>query len=166
MMFILLLVLKKENDNLVFCLPKGFESGTSNLNTFSGKSKTFFLFYKILNVFKDICIDKGYLDESYRLSTQDRDGVIKSEKGSLIEQGEEDSENIFYSKLDIIGQLLNAYDEPKILALAYRLGRSEKLTLIRFISIYIRLCICQIMQYMWMKCCFQSRQYSLNLPIS
>jgi hypothetical protein len=121
--------IKKENDNLVFCLPKGFESETSNLNTFSGKSKTFFLFYKILNVFKDICIDKGYLNESYGLSTQDRDGVIKREGGSLIEQGEEDSENIFYSKLDIIGQLLNAYDEPKILALAYRLGRSDKINL-------------------------------------
>jgi len=121
--------IKKENDNLVFCLPKGFENGTSNLNTFSGKSKTFFLFYKILNVFKDICIDKGYLDESCKLSTQDRDGVIKSKKGSLIEQGEEDSENIFYSKLDIIGHLLNAYDEPKILALAYRLGKSDKINL-------------------------------------
>lgn len=59
--------------------------------------------------------------------TQDRDGVINSHRGSEIEDDEDDeSENIFYSKLDIITHFLNAYEEPKILALAYRLGKTNK----------------------------------------
>jgi len=60
------------------------------------------------------------------LGTQDRDGVINSHRGSQILDDEDDAENIFYSKLDIITHFLNAYEEPKILALAYRLGKSNK----------------------------------------
>ena len=86
----------------------------------------FFLFYKIINTFKKICIDKGYIKEDSEFGTQDRDGVINSSGGSEIQADQDDTENIFYSKLDIIGRLLNAYDEPKILALAYRLGKSDK----------------------------------------
>jgi len=119
--------IKKQDDIVCFHLPKGFDEKISELETFSAKRDLFFLFYKTLTSFKDICIEKGYLEEDSELSTQDRDGVIKSAKGSAIANDANDSENIFYSKLDIIGSLLNAYDEPKILALAYRLGRSDKI---------------------------------------
>jgi len=118
--------IKKQDDILSFCLPKGFKEHLSALNTFATKRDLFFLFYKILNNFKKICIEKGYLEETSEFSTQDRDGVINSACGSEIQNDEDSSENIFYSKLDIIGRLLNAYDEQKILALAYRLGKSDK----------------------------------------
>ena len=118
--------IEKRDNILYFCLPKGFKDYISTLNTFASKRDLFFLFYKILNNFKKICVKKGYLEENSELSTQDRDGVINTAGGSEIQDDEDGSENIFYSKLDIIGRLLDAYDEPKILALAYRLGKSDK----------------------------------------
>lgn len=121
--------IEKQDNNLRFCLPKGFVERLPELNTFVNKRDIFFLFYKILGTFKNTCIEKGYLDEIFKFGTQDRDGVINSTHGSEIQNNEDSSQNIFYSKLDIIGQLLNVYDEPKILALAYRLGKSNKFDL-------------------------------------
>ncbi len=118
--------IKKQKESFYFYLPKGFEEQTEKDYTFAEKRDLFFQFYKILNTFKEICIAKGDLGESSKLSTRDRDGVIKSVSGSEIQDDQDNSENIFYSKLDVIGGLLNAYDEPKILALAYRLGKSDK----------------------------------------
>jgi len=118
--------IQKQDDELYFYLPKGFDDRLSELDTFVGKRDLFFLLYKILRTFKEICIEKGYTEDNSDLATQDRDGVINSHWGSEIEDDEDESENIFYSKLDIITHFLNAYDEPKILALAYRLGKSNK----------------------------------------
>lgn len=118
--------IQKQDDELYFYLPKGFDARLSELDTFVGKRDLFFLLYKILGTFKEICIEKGYIDDIGELGTQDRDGVINSHRGSEIQDEEDDSENIFYSKLDIITHFLEAYEEPKILALAYRLGRSNK----------------------------------------
>jgi hypothetical protein len=118
--------IQKQDDELYFYLPKGFDARLSELDTFVGKRDLFFLIYKILGTFKEICIEKGYIDDIGELGTQDRDGVINSHRGSEIEDDEDDSENIFYSKLDIITHFLKAYEEPKILALAYRLGKSNK----------------------------------------
>lgn len=112
--------IQKKDDFLEFHLPTGFEQKDYS---FSDKQDLFFLLYKVLNTFKKICFEKGYIDD---LSVRDRDGVIKSDRGSNIQSDEDSSENIFYSKLDIIGKLLDAYDEPKILALAYRLGITDK----------------------------------------
>jgi hypothetical protein len=118
--------IQKQDDELCFYLPKGFDARLSELDTFVGKRDLFFLLYKIFGTFKEICIEKGYIDDIGELGTQDRDGVINSHRGSEIEDEEDDSENIFYSKLDIITHFLKAYEEPKILALAYRLGKSNK----------------------------------------
>ncbi len=118
--------IQKQDDELYFYIPKGFKNRLSELDTFVGKRDLFFLLYKILGTFKEICIEKGYIDDIGELGTQDRDGVINSHRGSEIEDEEDDSENIFYSKLDIITHFLKAYEEPKILALAYRLGKSNK----------------------------------------
>jgi hypothetical protein len=115
--------IEKKEGILYFCLPKGF---SENIDRFSGFSKNcdlFFLFYKIFDTFKKIRINKNKVDKFVK---KDRDGVIKSAKGSEIQDDGDDLENIFYSKLDIIGSLLDVYDEPKILSLAYRLGRSDK----------------------------------------
>ena len=118
--------IQKQDDELYFYLPKGFDARLSELDTFVGKRDLFFLLYKIFGTFKEICIEKGYIDDIGELGTQGRDGVINSHRGSEIEDDEDDSENIFYSKLDIITHFLKAYEEPKILALAYRLGKSNK----------------------------------------
>jgi hypothetical protein len=111
--------IEKRGNVLRFCLPKGFNDSLIQLNTFSNKRDLFFLLYRIFNTFKEVLAEKGYLDKTSKFGVQDRDGVIRNDSGSEIQNGEDISENIFYSKLDIIGQLLNAYDEPKILALAY-----------------------------------------------
>ena len=118
--------IQKQDDELYFYLPKGFDARLSELDTFVGKRDLFFLLYKIFGTFKKICIEKGYIDDIGEFGTQDRDGVINSPRGSEIQDEEDDSENIFYSKLDIITHFLKAYEEPKILALAYRLGKSKK----------------------------------------
>jgi hypothetical protein len=114
--------IEKKEGILSFCLPKGFSKNIDEFSGFSKKRDLFFLFYKIFDTFKEICIDKGKVDKFVK----DRDGIIKFAKGSGIQDDGDDSENIFYSKLDIIGSLLDVYDEPKILSLAYRLGKSDK----------------------------------------
>jgi hypothetical protein len=118
--------IEKKEGILCFSLPKGFSGNIDKLSRFGKNCDLFFLFYKIFGTFKKICADKGYLDKVDEFGREDRDGVIKSTRGSRIEDDGDDSENIFYSKLDIIGSLLDVYDEPKILSLAYRLGRSDK----------------------------------------
>jgi hypothetical protein len=116
--------IQKKDGLLNFYLPKGFTSEINKFKEFNKNRDLFFLLYKIFDTFKKICIDKGYLEKVVEFGKKDRDGVIKSTRGSEIE--DDDSENIFYSKLDIIGSLLDAYDEPKILSLAYRLGKSDR----------------------------------------
>jgi hypothetical protein len=118
--------IQKEGNLLYFYLPKGFNNEIDKIVTFNKNKDLFFSFYKIFDTFKRICIDKGYLDKSEELTKKERDGVIISDKGSGIQDDGDNSENVFYSKLDIIGSLLDAYDEPKILSLAYRLGKSDR----------------------------------------
>ncbi|MBD2616118.1 hypothetical protein H6G94_33575 [Nostoc punctiforme FACHB-252] len=113
----------KRDSQLRLCLPKGLNLRL--FNTFNSKRDLFFLLYKILRQFKDICIQKKYLPTAV-----DRDGVIQS-SGSiqticLPDAGDEEG-NIFYSKLDAVSTILSLYEEPKILSLAYRLGLSEKI---------------------------------------
>ncbi|MGI0480537.1 hypothetical protein ACN4EE_07080 [Geminocystis sp. CENA526] len=119
----------KQEDNLRFCLPKGFNSQKSKLDNFNTKKDLFFLFYKIFTTFKNICLERGYLDNNSKQLTNNRDGVVKTKIGSNIQDDGEDNENIFYSKIDILGKLLDAYNEPKILSLASRLGKSDKFDL-------------------------------------
>lgn len=112
---------------LILCLPKGFD--ITLFTTYDSKRDLFFLFYRILSNFKEICLQKGYLQFDTDIRTQDRDGVIRNQ-GSIQKISLPDveiEENILYSKLDLIGSILNAYDEPKILSLVCRLGKSEEI---------------------------------------
>ncbi|MFP5273204.1 hypothetical protein [Coleofasciculus sp.] len=114
--------IKRRESQIIFCLPKGFDP--SLFTTYDSKRDLFFQFYKVLNHFKDICLQKDA-----DIKTQDRDGVIRNQ-GSIQRISLPDVEiekNIFYSKLDLIDSILNAYDELKILSLADRLGKSEKI---------------------------------------
>jgi hypothetical protein len=124
--------IQRQNAKLQFYLPKGFSDKLKDLQNFDTKCQLFFVFYQIFEKFKDICIEKGYLEDNYKIRTSDRDGVIKINQGSTISISEQEEENIFYSKLDIITNILKAYDEPKILSLVYRLGRSEKINYSQF----------------------------------
>jgi hypothetical protein len=116
--------IQKEGSKLIFHIPKGFSQSDSSLNTFDSKRDLFFRFYRMLNVFKQICIEKGYLKKNNQ--TNDRDGVLEVDTGSEI-TSDNDSKNIFYSKIDALGSILDAYDELKILGLVSRLGKSERL---------------------------------------
>ncbi|MEQ9358196.1 hypothetical protein [Coleofasciculus chthonoplastes] len=112
---------------LILCLPKGFDP--SLFTTYDSKRDLFFQFYRVLNHFKEICLQKDYLKLDADIKTQDRDGVIRNQ-GSIQRISLPDveiEESIFYSKLDLIDSILNAYDELKILSLADRLGKSEKI---------------------------------------
>lgn len=119
--------IERRDSKIIFCLPKGFDPML--FTTYDSKRDLFFLFYRVLSNFKEICIEKGYLQFDADIKTQDRDGVIRN-RGSIQKISLPDveiEENIFYSKLDLIGSILSAYDEPKILSLAYRLGKSEEI---------------------------------------
>ncbi|MEB3827258.1 hypothetical protein LKK83_07120, partial [Phormidium sp. CCY1219] len=124
--------IERRNGTLRFCLPKGFNPTDKSLQTFDAKRDWFFRFYQIFERFKEICIEKGYLDENDRTRTADRDGVIRILQGSEISTDDDEEENLFYSKLDLLKGILNAYDEPKILSLGYRLGKSEVLDYSQF----------------------------------
>jgi len=119
--------IERRDSKIIFCLPKGFDS--TLFTTYDSKRDLFFLFYRVLSNFKEICLQKGYLQSDADIKAQDRDGVIRN-RGSIQQirlPDVEIEENIFYSKLDMIGSILSAYDEPKILSLVYRLGKSEEI---------------------------------------
>ena len=118
--------IQKEGSKLIFHIPKGFSEYDSSLNTFDNKRDLFFRLYRVLNVFKQICIDKGHFQTGVVTKADDRDGIVEDDTGSEI-TSDNDSKNIFYSKLDALGSILDAYDELKILALVSRLGKSERL---------------------------------------
>ncbi|WP_169221541.1 hypothetical protein [Brasilonema sp. UFV-L1] len=113
--------IQKRDSQIQLCLPRGFDPAV--FDTYNNKCYIFFLLYKILCQFKNICNLKGYLQ-----SAADRDGVVRGD-GSTQEISLPDvvnEGNMLYSKLDNIGAILAAYDELKILSLAYRLGITEK----------------------------------------
>ncbi|WP_199247106.1 hypothetical protein [[Phormidium] sp. ETS-05] len=115
--------IERKNNQLIFHLPKGFfQENPSKLNTFDTKRDLFFLFYRMLNVFKQTCVEKGYLEK-----TSDRDGLVKDDGGGEIIANSEEKKIVFYSKLDVLSSLLDAYDELKILTFVRRVGKSEKL---------------------------------------
>ncbi|MBE9217783.1 hypothetical protein IQ222_03005, partial [Dolichospermum flos-aquae LEGE 04289] len=118
--------IQKEGLKLIFHIPKGFSESDSLLNTFDSKRDLFFRLYRVLNVFKQICIDKGHFQTGVVTKADDRDGVVEDDTGSEI-TSDNDSKNIFYSKIDALGSILDAYDELKILALVSRLGKSERI---------------------------------------
>jgi hypothetical protein len=121
--------LKRDKDQPIkFYLPKGFPNKPEELQsfTFNTKRDLFFLLYKVFDQFKNICIEKGYLEKNNDMTTSDRDGMVKIHQGADIRKDDELDANIFYSKLDMISGILNAHDEPKILSLVYRLGRSDR----------------------------------------
>jgi hypothetical protein len=118
----------EEEDQVYFYLPKGFQDCLKDLNTFKAKRDLFFLLYKTFRKFKAVCTDKGYLTPGDQMLTLDRDGLLDGESGSGIAL-ELDEPIIFYSKLDKIGTLLDAYDDYKIAALGCRLQRTEDIDL-------------------------------------
>jgi hypothetical protein len=119
--------IQKLHNQAVFFLPKGFI--INSFATYDSKRDLFFLFYRVLSKFKNICYQKNYQKTDIHIRTQDRDGVIRSSASTQsirLPDTTENEEIILYSKLDFIDSILSVYDEPKILSLAYRLGRSEK----------------------------------------
>ena len=115
-------VIQNNNNKLQFYLPKGFNP--ENFNTYDSKRDIYFLLYKILQRYKQICAENSNLKDQLK---KDRDGAIKA-NCSLQEVViiESDDEILLYSKLDVVGKMLDAYDIPKIMSLANRLAESEE----------------------------------------
>ena len=115
--------IQKKNHQLQLYLPKGFD--VKKFDTYDSKRDIYFLLYNILRRYKQICAEKGNLEKQL---VKDRDGVIQSNDSvHKVVIPESDGEVLLYSKLDAIGKILDAYDEPKIISLAYRLGESEEI---------------------------------------
>jgi len=114
--------IEKKGYKLLFHVPKGFSQDDPSLDTFDFKRDLFFKLYRVLNVFKLTCLEKGYFEKD--IKCRDRDGVVRDEAGAQIIYNH-DGETISYSKLDAIDRILEADDELRILALVSRLGRSE-----------------------------------------
>ncbi len=116
--------IQKQDNKLLLYLPKGFD--INNYDTYYSKRNIYLLLYKILHRYKQICAEKGILKNQLK---NDRDGVIQT-NGSVqkvVLHESDDDEVLLYSKLDVIAKILDAYDEPKIMSLAYRLGESEEI---------------------------------------
>ncbi|MBD2472669.1 hypothetical protein [Nostoc sp. FACHB-145] len=110
------------DSQLRFCLPKGFYP--NNFITYNSKKDLFFLLYKVLEKFKNVCDSKQHLQKS-----NDRDGVNKSKGGIQdirLPNTEIEENNIFYSKLNFINDILDIYDELKILSLVSKLKTNNE----------------------------------------
>lgn len=119
--------IKKQGLRAIFYLPKGFDINL--FTTYKSKRDLFFIFYRVLTKFKNICLEKENNKIVEEIQTSDRDGIIRN-SGSIQKISLPNfkvKEVIFYSKLDFLTSILEIYDEPKILSLAYRLGQSEKI---------------------------------------
>lgn len=114
--------IEKNRGKLIFHLPKGFTQDDPNINKFDFKCELFFKFYKVLKIVQNIYQEKGYLQKNIKIN--DRDGVLKQEAGKEVIIND-NQESIFYSKLDTLDNILDVYDELKILALVSRLSKSE-----------------------------------------
>jgi len=117
--------IENKDGQLLFHLPKGFSPADIRaLNTFDKKRDLFFLFYRVLNVFKQTSLSKGNFEKDAK--ADDRDGVVKEDAGAEISSNNNGG-IIFYSKVDALTSILDAYDELKILTFVHRLGKSETL---------------------------------------
>ncbi|MDJ0727999.1 MAG: hypothetical protein QNJ38_23105 [Prochloraceae cyanobacterium] len=116
-----------EDSKLIFHLPKGFKHNLALLDTYEAKCNLFFDLYNVLNKFKAICLEKGYLESNKVKKVSDRDGMIQEDGGLDINKEDNNNEIIFYSKFDALASILNAYDELKILSLVSRQGRSQNI---------------------------------------
>ena len=114
--------IEKKRGKLIFHLPKGFTRDDPNIDGFDFKCELFFKLYKILKIIQKIYQEKGYLYKNIKVN--DRDGVLNQEVGKEVVV-KEDQESIFYSKLDALDNILDIYDELKILAFVSRLSKSE-----------------------------------------
>ncbi|NEP83086.1 MAG: hypothetical protein F6K39_36070 [Okeania sp. SIO3B3] len=114
--------IEKKRGKLIFHLPKGFTQDDPNINNFDFKCELFFKLYKVLKIVQNIYQEKGYLQKDIKIN--DRDGVLKQEAGKEVIVND-NQESIFYSKLDALDNILDVYDELKILALVSRLSKSE-----------------------------------------
>ncbi|MDY7003528.1 MAG: hypothetical protein SWX82_06035 [Cyanobacteriota bacterium] len=114
--------IEKKGGKLIFHLPKGFTQNDPNINNFDFKCELFFKLYKVLKIVQNIYQEKRYLQKNIKIN--DRDGVLKQEAGKEVIIND-NQESIFYSKLDALDNILDVYDELKILALVSRLSKSE-----------------------------------------
>ena len=121
--------IKKEGSRLIFHIPKGFSQSDSSLNTFDSKRDLFFRLYRMLNVFKQICIDKEHFKTGVVIKADDRDGIVEDNEDDTGSEIISDKHrgNIFYSKIDALRNILDVYDELKIFGFVTRLGQSKKL---------------------------------------
>ncbi len=119
--------IEKKGSRLIFHIPKGFsDADISSLNSFDSKRDLFFRFYRMLNIFKQTCLEKKHFETGIANKADDRDGVLQDNTGLEI-SSDENSQNIFYSKIDALGSILDIYDELKILAFINRIGKSDRL---------------------------------------
>ncbi|MEB3339657.1 MAG: hypothetical protein VKJ25_02555 [Okeania sp.] len=78
--------------------------------------------YKLLKIIQKIYQEKGYLHKNIKVN--DRDGVLEQDGGKEVVINN-NQESIFYRKLDALDNILDIYDELKILALVSRISKSE-----------------------------------------
>ncbi|HEY9801190.1 MAG TPA: hypothetical protein V6D25_12600 [Leptolyngbyaceae cyanobacterium] len=118
--------IKRENNQLIFYLPKGFD--ISCFNTYESRKELFFLLFKILKKFQNI-YDQKYHNKLNHIKTPDRDGVIRdmSSNQSFALANDEVEEIILYSKVDFLDSILNIYDDIKILSSSDKLRISEEI---------------------------------------
>ena len=114
--------IEKKRGKLIFHLPKGFTQDDPNIDRFDFKCELFFKLYKLLKIIQKIYQEKGYLHKNIKVN--DRDGVLQQKEGKEVVV-KDDQESILYSKLDGLDNILDIYDELKILAFVSRLSKSE-----------------------------------------
>ena len=107
----------EQTNKLEFWLPHGFDNFPEN--DFDSKKKLFFRMYKTFKKFRN---ENRIFLKNYK--TDDRDGVSTG-SGGFIFKDREDEEIILYSKLVMLDNILDSYDELKITALLNKNSRSE-----------------------------------------
>jgi hypothetical protein len=117
--------IRKSNsgDDLEFCLPIGFDNFPEN--DYNEVRNLFFMMYRTFRKFADDA-DASRVkrnEEKYQFS---QDQITLSDNGKII-QNAEGEECVIYSKIKMIEQVLDAYDEFAIYSIQNKIRRSEEI---------------------------------------
>ncbi len=117
----------KETGELEFWLPLGFDTFPKDPKDFESTKKFFFRMYRTFQVYRDRKLT-NYQASLKEFLTNDRDGIFEqNEKGFSFINNKDNTETVFYGKLNALDKILHGYDELRIASLEKKQVRSHQI---------------------------------------
>ena len=114
----------KKTGELEFWLPLGFDDFPKH---FEGTKKFFFQIYRTFQIYRDRKLANNQ-DSLKEFLTNDRDGIFEQKEGGFsFINNKDNTETVFYGKLNALDKILQGYDELRIASLEKKQVRSHQI---------------------------------------